>query len=325
VDTQILLLIGVAAGVAAAGVTYSRWRHRRLGLATLDATPDPLHGNDASADHVQGSPEESTNRAEAGALPADARDAPPAAGVGSPEIALRYIDLVEEAAARSIQTAGRLFLARVVLTGLLVALALGSTDANVRENFEVGGLSFEVERWFLLVACSILALVMLLFDVPHYERGHRLGWRAAGLYRDLGYAVPLADWHTPDNPLGLPYAAAAPHDALLFRRLSYNTVSIGGTVVATAVLVFVQGFVLWRLGDRFGWTVPVWLFSLVPLLTGSVGLGRYLAMWSAFLRGDTPWYGTPKRQPLWVVRRLLRLFNAADAPRSTDSAGKLAP
>jgi hypothetical protein len=323
VDARILLLVGVAAGLAAAAVGYSRWRHRRLVRAALDATPGALHEKDAPADHVSGPPEEFTNRAEAHPVPAHAPDAPPAAGVGSvaPEIALRYIDLVQEAAARSIQIAGRLFLARVILTGLLVALALGSTDANVKESFEVGGLSFEVERWLLLVAGSILALVMLLFDVPHYERGHRLGWRAARLYEDLGYPVPLAAWHTPDNPLGLPYAAAAPHDALLSRRLSYNTVSVGGTVVATAVLVFVQGFVLWRLGDRFGWTFPVWLFALVPLLTGLVGLGRYLAMWSAFLRGERPWYGMPKREPLWVVRQLLRLFGAAGAPRSVDSAG----
>jgi hypothetical protein len=222
------------------------------------------------------------------------------------EVALNYIKLVEDAAVRSNHTAGRLYLVRVILTLVLLALALGI--ASIDEKFELAGLSFEVKLWLLLVVMSVFALVLELFDIPYYERGHRLGWRAACLYEELGYDVPRDAWHTLENPLGLQFAAAAPHDSLM-RRLSYNMASAGGQVFAALLLFATQAYVFYRLTQDFH-TFPVWLFALVPVLALGVGCARFIAMLNAFRRGERPWYGTSTKPPL-TIRTAIRGLRAA--------------
>jgi uncharacterized integral membrane protein len=127
-------------------------------------------------------------------------------------VSLLYLQLLQDAAVRAMNAAGRLFLVRVVLTIVLLVLAIGVV--RTEEQFGLSGLNFELDLWVLLVAVAVLGLVLLVFDVAHCERGHRLAWRVVRLYEDLGFDAPRAEWNSPDSPFGLPYAAAFPLDAL---------------------------------------------------------------------------------------------------------------
>jgi hypothetical protein len=217
-----------------------------------------------------------------------------------PEVAVKYVELVQDAAVRANNTAGRLYLLRMVLTVIVLALALGL--AKTGEKVDIFGLGLELKPWVLLVAGSIVASVMQIFDVPYYERGHQLGWRAARLYDELGYPVPRDEWVTPENPLALPYAAAMTNDPL-FRKLSYNAASVGGQVVGGLFLVGTQVYVLIKLANLGYEPVPLCIFALLPILTAAIGIAKFILIRNEHRRGERPWSGQPSHRRAASVGR----------------------
>jgi hypothetical protein len=191
------------------------------------------------------------------------------------EAILRYLELLQDAAVRATHTAGRLFVVRVTLTLALLALALGVVDTE--EQVELSGLHFEMKLWVLLVAMSILGLALLVFDVAHYLRGHRLAWRAVQLYAELGFEAPRREWNSRDSPFGLQYAAAAHQDPLWSRWWTYRRVAVAGTTLATVLLVIAQIIVAARVIKESGWSFWPCAFLIIPVATASLGVGRVIA------------------------------------------------
>jgi hypothetical protein len=101
---------------------------------------------------------------------------------------LSYLQAVQAEAVRAAHLAQRLFLWKALITVATLALAAGviSTD----QQLELSGLHFKLDLWVLLVTGSVLAFLILVLDFAQYERAHRLGWRAAELYAQIGYPLP---------------------------------------------------------------------------------------------------------------------------------------
>jgi hypothetical protein len=213
------------------------------------------------------------------------------------EAAVRYVEFVQEAAVRANNTAGRLFLIRMVVTVIVLAIAAGAAEAG--DTFDLFGLGLELDPWTLLVGGSVLALVMQFFDVPYYERGHQLAYRAAHLYADLGYRVPLAEWYTRWNPHGLQFAAAVQNDPLTGRWqwLSYNIAALGGQTVAGVFLVTTQVIVYYALDDLGHHGFWRSAFLLVPIVTASLVLAKLGLIVRDFRSGARPWSGVPVPKP----------------------------
>ena len=126
------------------------------------------------------------------------------------------------------------------------------------------------------------------------------GWRGGrrAYTRNWGYHVPRDAFHSAENPLGLQFAAVAPHGPLT-RKLSYSMASAGGQVLAALLLFATQVYVFLRLKQDFDGPA-VWCFALVPLATLLVGCAMYIVTLNAFRRGEKPWYGTPTKPPLTI-------------------------
>src|SRR4051794_39576162 len=164
---------------------------------------------------------------------------------------IAYLTAVQAEAVRSAALAQRLFLWKLLLTTMTLALAGGVIGTG--EELEVTGLHFKLKLWVLLVLGSVLAFFILVLDFAQYERAHRLGWRAAQLYADLGYAVPQADLLRPDSPYGMPHLAAFQHEALYGHRVAYQWLAALLWALAGLLLVFTQTIVGYRLVSGFGW------------------------------------------------------------------------
>ena len=177
----------------------------------------------------------------------------------------------------------------------LATLALVAGVIRTDQQLELSGLHFRLDLWVLLVAGSVLAFLMLVLDFAQYERAHRLGWRAAGLYADMGYRLPREELLTPDSPFGMPHVAAFPHEALWGRWVSYRALAAGLWALAWAVLVSTQAWVAQRLGSDFGGTPLVWLLCLLPFATLVVGASRLYYTRKEALAGERPWHNRPPR------------------------------
>ena len=163
---------------------------------------------------------------------------------GAPfEVELSYLQAVQAEAVRAAHLAQRLFLWKSAITVATLALAVGviSTD----QQLELSGLHFKLALWILLVAGSLIAFLMLVLDFAQYERAHRLGWRAAELYAEIGYPVPQQDLLSPDSPFGMPHVAAFPHEAIWGRWVTYRGIAAWLWGLAWAVLALDSDRDLW--------------------------------------------------------------------------------
>jgi hypothetical protein len=163
---------------------------------------------------------------------------------------LSYLQAVQAEAVRAAHLAQRLFLWKALITVATLALAAGviSTD----QQLELSGLHFKLDLWVLLVTGSVLAFLILVLDFAQYERAHRLGWRAAELYAQIGYPLPREELLSPNSPFGMSHVAAFPHEAIWGRRVTYRGLAAWLWAAAWAALVFTQALVAWRLGSDFG-------------------------------------------------------------------------
>ena len=209
------------------------------------------------------------------------------------EVELSYVQAIHAEAVRAAHLAQRLFLWKALITVATLALAAGviSTD----QELQLSGLHFRLELWVLLVTGSVFAFLMLVLDFAQYERAHRLGWRAAALYEDLGYPLPRQELLTPNSPFGMSHVAAFPHEAILGGWVTYRGLAAWLWAVACALLAFTQALVAWRLGSDLGWTPLVLLFSVLPLATLVVGGLRLYYTRKEAREGKRPWHELPAR------------------------------
>lgn len=136
--------------------------------------------------------------------------APPARpDISTVEVAVRYLELIQDGAVRAYNAAGRLFVLRVILTVLLLAVAAGIAKVDPKD---LPWFGLELDPAEVLVGSSVFVSVLQFLDVLHYERGHQLSVRAVRLYAELGFPAPRAEWKSPENPLRLQYAAAVTNE-----------------------------------------------------------------------------------------------------------------
>jgi hypothetical protein len=129
----------------------------------------------------------------------------------------------------------------------------------------------------LLECACVLSLVVIIFDIAYFSRGHILGLRAVELHEDLEFDAPKKEWGSPMSPFGLEYAHAPAADPV-FGGVTYTRVAIGGTAIAGVVLVVAQFWVLGELATSGGQiaTTEVVAFAMVPIATALVGIRRIL-------------------------------------------------
>lgn len=198
-----------------------------------------------------------------------------------------YLALVQTHAIRALDVARRLFFALVVVSSVLITVALGAVQTN--DQLGLAGVRVTVHAWVPLSALSMLGLVLLTIVIAHYERGHRLAWRAVSLYHELGFASPQREWHSGASPFSLPFAVLlAPHQRW-GRWLSYRLASFIGATLVTLMTVVGQTLAVIRLRRDCGWTLPVCLFVIVPLATISVGILRTLVYRESTTHRGVPW------------------------------------
>lgn len=205
----------------------------------------------------------------------------------SPDAALLYLTAIQEGSVRALDVSRRLFFASLVLASILVALALGVVRAD--DQFVLIGLKLKLDVWVPLSALCVLAVVLLATEVAHHERGHRLAWRAAQLYRHLGFATPAAEWHSADSPFTLPYVTFLIETRVSGKWLSYRRAAFIGQSIAVFVTLIAQILVLNRFRQDFGWTLPVFMFTVVPMATMVVGVGRVMVLAKAPEADGRPW------------------------------------
>jgi hypothetical protein len=187
---------------------------------------------------------------------------------------LTYLGFLQDTAARAAQTTARLFLLRLLLMVLILALLVDFADA--KDEVELPLLDLTVDQLRLLEGACVLSFVVIVFDIAYFARGHMLGLRAAALHRELGYEAPQKEWGSPRSPFGLEYARAPAADPLFGRRMTYERVAIGGTALAGVILVVAQFWVLvelWTSGEEVGRAEAI-AFALVPIATALVGIRR---------------------------------------------------
>jgi hypothetical protein len=212
---------------------------------------------------------------------------------------LCYLGFLQEAATRAAHTTARLFLLRLVLTALILALLVDF--ANAKDEIRLPLLDLTVGQLRLLEGASVLSFVVIVFDIAYFSRGHILGLRAVELHEELEYDAPKKEWGSPRSPFGLEYAHAPAADPV-FGGMTYSRLAIGGTAIAGLVLVVAQFWVLLELAtsDETG-AAEVVAFALVPIATALVGIRRILVyrkdpvlglegVWSK--RGASPDAGT---------------------------------
>jgi cytochrome c oxidase assembly factor CtaG len=204
------------------------------------------------------------------------------------DVEIAYLTAVQSEALRSANLAQRLFLWKVLLTSVTLALAGGVIGTG--EDLELTGLHFKLKLWVLLVVGCLMAFFILVLDFAQYERAHRLGWRAAQLYGDLGYRVPQEDLLRPDSPFGMPHVAAFQHEAAYGRRVAYPWLSAILWAFAGMLLVTTQAIVGARLVADFGWRPLPCAFLLLPVVTFVLGALRLHYTRKEALEGKRPWH-----------------------------------
>lgn len=204
-----------------------------------------------------------------------------------PDAPMLYLALVQRLAIRALDISRRLFFAVLALASLLIALSVGAVDAGGR--FSVIGLDVTHRLWVPLTVLSVLGLVFLSIEIAHYERGHRLAWRAVHLYRELGYTVPQREWHSGGSPFSLPYAALLTPDRPWGRWLSYRVAALIGTTIVALMVVVGQVLAAVRVRADVGWTLPVCLLVLVPVVTCVVAALRAIKLLRSNGHQTRPW------------------------------------
>jgi|tagenome__1003787_1003787.scaffolds.fasta_scaffold20967918_3 hypothetical protein len=188
---------------------------------------------------------------------------------------LCYLGFLQEAAARAAQTTARLFLLRLVLTALILALLFDFADA--KDEVKLPVLDLTLDQLRLLEGACVLSFVVIIFDIAYFSRGHILGLRAVELHEELKFDAPKEEWGSPTSPFGLEYAHAPAADPV-FGGMTYTRLAIGGTAIAGFVLVVAQFWVLLELATSEKETriAEVVAFALVPIATAFVGIRRIL-------------------------------------------------
>jgi hypothetical protein len=200
------------------------------------------------------------------------------AGTDSPvavQAKLCYLSFLQQSSTRASHTTARLFLIRLALTALILALLVDFAEPQDKVKLPV--LDLAVDQLRVLEGACVLSFVVIIFDIAHFARGHILGLRAVELYEELEYEAPRLEWGSPVNPFGLEYAHAPAADPAL-GRMTYTRLAIGGTALAGVALVAAQFWVLMELatsGGKVG-TLEVIAFAFFPIATALVGIRRIL-------------------------------------------------
>jgi hypothetical protein len=197
----------------------------------------------------------------------------PTSDLAKLEAAVRYLEAVQNGAVRAYDTAGRLFVLRVILTVTLLAVAAGV--ARMNSGVDLPWFGLELDPAAVLVGGSVLASVLQFLDVLHYERGHKLSIRAVRLYEELGFTTPREEWKSAENPVRLQFAAAVSNEPLL-KQISYDAASLGGQIVALGLLLVAQVGVFLALREKGYDGVWLYVFLLLPLATAVFSAVRYV-------------------------------------------------